>query len=410
MNKQHQKSWAAAKCGVAGALAVELVGEQTAVDLWSTIYHNAVPKLDATIALAMVADSTDWIRARQSPVGAAMLVEIAAKAFAGAQGVAGPALRATMCNAIEAWRELAMQAENLETGFGWDLSMAWECVNQRDAYGIPIDHSQLQAIATLACAMAPHLEAGAKRSRVESVPEEMTDVQIGGKVERLIASELAQLSSAGPLGSLAKIRLIGSKASEYRVEGSAPAGRGPLVIAVDESGSMADKVAVRDLGVQYSRHDWAKACMAGLVKIAHAHGRVAVVVHFSTETVVTRIEPGDARALQCAIEHNYNGSGTRIASAIRRGEIEISELRQEGFSGADLVLLTDGEDPDSLLAGAISDMNADLYLVSIGVRPDAGHPLSKGAKHATFINKSCDLKVLAELGASAGHSPADAPN
>ncbi|MDD5008572.1 MAG: VWA domain-containing protein, partial [Syntrophorhabdaceae bacterium] len=160
--------------------------------------------------------------------------------------------------------------------------------------------------------------------------EEIYSVELGNVLGRLLPSELAHLGQ--PTEVLLIERIAERKALQYAVRGEEQARRGPLVIALDESGSM-----------HGYRNEWSKAAAVALARVALADGRSAAVVHYSTSCQVTYLKPGDDQAVFALITHFLSG-GTSIARALLRSAEEVSKMERKGERGADVVLVTDGCD------------------------------------------------------------------
>jgi uncharacterized protein with von Willebrand factor type A (vWA) domain len=86
--------------------------------------------------------------------------------------------------------------------------------------------------------------------------------------------------------------------------------------------------------------------MAALTRAAHAENRMVRVVHFASQPVVTELPPNtDGGTFMSAIRH-FLGGGTSISRALAKGVDQVGDLEKFGYKGADLVLITDGEDSE----------------------------------------------------------------
>lgn len=225
-------------------------------------------------------------------------------------------------------------ADNIEEGFGFDRSRSWETVREvgDDAYR----QQMVENIARLAGRMYRSM-VGLKVKRRTDQPEEVKDITIGGDLSLLLASEHAQMGAGGAMGDMKTLDVLKKQAQQLRMMGEATCSRGPLVVCVDESGSMHDGYTGG------GRNTWAKACLTALTRIAHEDSRMVVCVHYGTATKVDRLPPGDHLAVYRAITTFVSG-GTDIANALEVGNREVHGLMKEGQTGADIVLITDGED------------------------------------------------------------------
>ena len=279
--------------------------------------------------------------------------------------------------ARKAWatfRERAELAADVQYGLGWDASEAWE--GTREVRLRKVNRDKLQRIAKMAGRMYAVLR-GERATKVAAVPEEIYSVEMGADLARLLPSELVVLGTA--YESLLYDKIADRKAFQYAVRGDGPAGRGPLVIALDESGSMHD-----------SRQEWSKAVAVALTRMAHDDDRAVAVVHYSRSVTVRRLAPGDARGLADLIGH-WLGGGTDIGLALRNAAHEVEELAREGDRGADVVLVTDGVDGRSDLGEAVeavTAVQARLFTVAIECGIDEDNPLRSGAARYVEVGAS----------------------
>jgi uncharacterized protein with von Willebrand factor type A (vWA) domain len=176
-----------------------------------------------------------------------------------------------------------------------------------------------------------------QKSKITHPPDEIVGITIGADIARVLPAETALLSD--PLledhfyrryaeGRLMQLDMIGSEKQ----------GRGPIVVALDSSGSMADP-----LGGGASKEAWSKAVMLALLAIARRQRRDFAVLHFSDaeRLKVYEFARGEAAptALIATTEWFY-GRGTQyegwMAEALRL--VEASR-----FERADVICISDGE-------------------------------------------------------------------
>lgn len=340
------------------------------------------------LRLTMPGDTIPVVRAG-SGVAAVFLLEAAAQAYE-------PKRDVFHC-ARQAWRlfeERAKSAETIEGGYGCDRSAAWE--HAREVAGTK-DARVVEEIAKMAGRMYKVLNG--QRTINTDDPQQVKDVTLGGDVERLVAAEIAHLATPG-LDDAAAVRILEKRAQQYKMKGKTAANRGPLVIMVDESGSMHDD-GVGD------RNTWAKACMVALTRVAHEGGRMVKVVHFGTSAVVSVLAPGDAKAILDASRHFLN-SGTDIARALVVGAKEVGNLALEGYVGADMVLITDGEDysdeaQDKVL-GLVQAQGVRLWTVVIECNLREESPLNKRAQQVIRVGRTDRADLLEALRGAANNT------
>lgn len=82
-----------------------------------------------------------------------------------------------------------------------------------------------------------------QRRKVHSIRGEMTGIELGGDIARLLPYEKAQIAGVVPeLEIMALYRLATKRSLVYKMKKNEPKISGPIVIVVDESGSMTDKI------------------------------------------------------------------------------------------------------------------------------------------------------------------------
>jgi uncharacterized protein with von Willebrand factor type A (vWA) domain len=168
-------------------------------------------------------------------------------------------------------------------------------------------------------------------ARVEHPPDEVTSVALGDDLARVLPGELALLAD-GSTEDLFWLRLAEKRLLTYQLIGHEPQGKGPIVLAVDNSGSMAGKKEV-----------WSKAVALALLAIAGRQRRDLAVLHFggSPEELRTfrfaRGQASPADTLAC-IGHFYGG-GTEFRAWMQAALRLVDEA---AFDRADVLCLSDG--------------------------------------------------------------------
>ena len=282
-------------------------------------------------------------------------------------------------------------ANQVQEGYGCDASASWELA--RDINQVK-DRPLIESIALMAGRMYRAMTGGRKVPSDE--PHEVQGVKVGGEVERLLAEELTQLFDPD-MSDAAAIRILEKQSQQYRMKGKMTASRGPLVIAVDESGSMHDDG-------HGNRNSWAKACCVALTRIAHEGNRQVVVVHFGSATAVSPLAPGDHMAVLNMTRHFLSG-GTDIAKALSVGAREVGNLAQQGHVGADIVLITDGGDDNhkaiDTTLGFAQAQGVRLWTVLIEMQPDQNSPIVRRASEVIRVGGTLRADMVAALGKAA---------
>jgi hypothetical protein len=260
-----------------------------------------------------------------------------------------------------AWKEfLDILSGEREHDTGGDDSWALPFLKKPDDE--KVDNAKLREIAVMAGRMYSMLR-GAKTNRVKDIPEEVVGVELGCNITGLTPDEYALwIAGMGPQADLL-LRLSENRATQWETEGYDVKGRGPIVIALDESGSMDGQPDT-----------WAKAAMTALTRIAWEDRRPVKVVHFSTATRVHDLNPGASSMLRKA-QLTFLDGGTHIGVALQAAAEEVVEWASFGVRNADVVLISDGGDraPAGSLEKAVDAMlgtGARLFSVAIGTHFD----------------------------------------
>lgn len=266
-------------------------------------------------------------------------------------------LRDLARHAWDRFDERSKEVEEVARGFGWDLSEAWKTVADTELRSVP----EALRVAGLAGRMYAALR-GALAQKVSGIPEETHSIELGSDIPRLLPTELAQLADPDfELSVLA--RIVEKRALQYEVRGSAPKERGPIVLALDESGSM-----------HADRRVWSKSVALAVARVAGEQKRHVSVVHFSTVAHAAELRPKDPQSVLAMIRHWYNG-GTDIGRALRVAGAEVERLDKTGKGGSDVILVTDGIDENEYsqreATKKLSELGARLWTVAIDaeVRP-----------------------------------------
>ena len=167
--------------------------------------------------------------------------------------------------------------------------------------------------------------------------ENVIGVTLGGDLTRVVTSELTRFGIPG-LDQFAYLDYVSNRLMIRETEGTEPRARGPILVALDTSPSMADPA-----WGEWSCKDIAQALGLGLVRIASIQKRPVSLVGFA-EGITFRADAKNLEqqlTLQEALLRGLpQGSGTSFSEPF---EALLSKERERGFRGGDLVFLTDGE-------------------------------------------------------------------
>ncbi len=109
---------------------------------------------------------------------------------------------------------------------------------------------RLQQLAQL-CGRFTRIALAVQRSRVQHPPDEVTNITFGDDLELVLPSELVLLADP-ELEDLFFLRFAEKSLLQYELIGSEKQGRGPIIVALDESYSMTSTLA----GSTYSKELW----------------------------------------------------------------------------------------------------------------------------------------------------------
>jgi uncharacterized protein with von Willebrand factor type A (vWA) domain len=249
--------------------------------------------------------------------------------------VQAPALRRSVIGACEKSSQvIEQQRESMEglssVGFGTGSSNGGRSSGsqaRRLAQRLKRD-DRLARIALLA-GKFKRIAAAKQKAKVRHGADEVSDVEFGANLSRLLPSELGKLTH--PLLRRAFLAsLVEGRVMQYRLQGTDSLGRGPLVVCLDKSGS-----------VDGPKDIWATAVALALLEVAHRQRRPFALLCFDGAVKhEARVGIGEALPEECLFVHA--SGGTNITGVLARA---LSIIQESGgaMKKADVVLITDGE-------------------------------------------------------------------
>jgi uncharacterized protein with von Willebrand factor type A (vWA) domain len=174
-----------------------------------------------------------------------------------------------------------------------------------------------------------------RRRPFERTSEEVFEIRPGRDLERLLPPELVALRHPGLRREFGR-RLVEGQLLSYGLRGAEEHGRGPMIVCLDGSSSMAGEKEI-----------WSKAVALTLLEIARRQRRLFRFVCFSSaETPLYTIdlnprahhEVQEDRALDMA--EYFPGGGTDFMTPL---DAALDCLRAARYRHGDVVLVTDGE-------------------------------------------------------------------
>lgn len=376
--------------------AITILGRDGARSVWAALTGRGKildEELHLAASVTIHEDHAVLLRRAGGVPAAFALKAIAARV----RNIQGPRDDIVMREAINlAWEDFQERidlANDVQEGFGCDLSDSWLTV--REVIGDRYRATMMREIALLAGRMHKTM-VGVKVPMPDANPEEVQDVENGGNLALLLASERAMMAHP-VLGGIATMRVLKHEAQQLKLAGEHEGCRGPLVLCIDSSGSMHDEWSGKLMNEWWSgqdrygsgRNTWAKACAVALTRIAHDDGRQVVAVHFGTATHRQDLAPGDHRAV-AEMAGTFLSGGTATARALDISVDEVKDLGKRGFEGADVVVITDGEDSArERIAESVEQLkraNTRLWTVAIECGFDGANPLRAEAEKYVHVH------------------------
>lgn len=203
-----------------------------------------------------------------------------------------------------------------------------------------------------------------QRSKLELGSEEITSVEVGGDLERLLPSEL--MGFVHPrTRTLAFSRLLERNSLQNEMATRVDKSRGPIFFVKDESGSMSGQP-----------HIYATAAMFGMMQVAMLQRRPFVVVHFGDDAYSHPYKPEAYPSPAKLVEHasSFLAQGTDFANAFRCVSAELDALPE--MRKADVVLYTDALAPSELNEAAkeceeiLKRYSTELHVVHVTENPN----------------------------------------
>lgn len=224
-----------------------------------------------------------------------------------------------------------------------------------------------------------------RTNRVVGGREEIIDVKLGDDLPLLLPLEKVKLRHPILRKDFMR-RFYERSLTQYETRGNASAGRGPIIICIDGSGSMGGMPNV-----------WARSVALSFITIAKKEKRDAAAVEFSSRGQVKRWdfmakEPVNPLNIIDFASHMFMG-GTDITQGIESSKELIDEV--PAFQSADIVVITDGHDgygeEDFKLRDNLRERGVRLHGVTVGM----------DAAENQYLQEICETVVSAiDLGGS----------
>lgn len=178
---------------------------------------------------------------------------------------------------------------------------------------------------------------GLQQRKLIQGPNEFTGVVLGNRIDRLVSSEAIRFAAGGEIELEFLTRLADKQVLNYKREDRKPSGRGPIVVWVDESGSM-------DSG---NRIVTAKGLALALAWLAKRQKRAVFLAGFCADyhwgnINSCQILPGEKKEAELIkwVE-SFEQGGTCGVPFVNSMSIDL--FKEKATGRADLIVITDGE-------------------------------------------------------------------
>ena len=252
----------------------------------------------------------------------------------------------------------------------------------REAHSRLSSSSRLKKISELAGRLE-RVAANKARSTVKPGVGEIHGVDLGDDLSRLLPSELVALRHPRLRLHLMS-RLLQRQALTYGMKGKEPQGKGPVVVLLDESGSMRE--ADKDI--------WSKAVCLALLSTATREKRDWYLVAFNggiRREVSIPANQANMVLIQQALDHRCAG-GTNFDKPVLKA-VEIVQTSRT-MKKADVVIITDGEadlEPATVEAATSLTHQEGVSWFAVGVGPDSDTELQSLDPVATSMVRIRDM-------------------
>jgi uncharacterized protein with von Willebrand factor type A (vWA) domain len=237
----------------------------------------------------------------------------------------------------------------------------------------------LQQIAAV-CGRFTRIALQQQKTRVKHPPDEITSITAGATIERLLPSEMALLATP-ELEDLFYLRFAEKSLMEYDLIGHEPEGQGPIILSMDESGSMKTNYG------GLSGEVWSKAVMLAFLSIARLQKRDLAVIHFSgpDDLRLDLFKKGGASPAEVIACAEFFLNGGTVFEPWMAKALELVDGSQ--FQKADVICVSDGiTDVSAQMRGEWTKRRTErgMRVYSVLIGSDDGEDLLGEISDAVF--------------------------
>lgn len=205
---------------------------------------------------------------------------------------------------------------------------------------------------------------GVKRKKVKGANQRRIGTTVGNDVPRILPSQLALLRKPN-LRRAFMLKFAQGQLRQYDVEGIGEETLGPIVMPMDNSGSMGAKAG------EYTRDEGAKATALAIMRMAKKEGRdvYLLLVRYNVvhEAHFPAKGPIDLKAVTDFVTQQPGGGTDLTAGIVRAAQIIETH---PAFDKADIVLVSDGDDTfdadDIAIKEALAERGVQIHGVAVG--------------------------------------------
>lgn len=167
-----------------------------------------------------------------------------------------------------------------------------------------------------------------QETRTNQPPTEVTNIVRGDDLRRMLPVEYLNMVDPD-MADYWAMRYMASNLAQYELKGREKQGQGPIILAIDSSGSMAGDNEL-----------WSKAVFLGLLSIARLQKRDMACIHFSDYLKMWHFAKGQAAYPDVIASCEYFvGGGTPFEPWMRKALELVDESR---YQQADVICVSDG--------------------------------------------------------------------